>query len=208
MTETGTVLIFDEVITGFRVAPGGAQEYFGVTPDLATFAKAIANGFSVAALAGRGDIMDRLSDGTVLHGGTYNAQPMAMAATVATLSRLCRQGTYEEMGRVGSRLMAGIAEAFDEAGLPVTVTGFPQIFHVGLGLSEPPINYRGNLGIDRQGYRRLTTALLERGVRALERGSWFISTEHDDAIVDRTLDALRGALDEVGPELRRALEAG
>ena len=85
MYRYGTVLIFDEVITGFRVAPGGAQQYFGVTPDLATFGKAIANGFPVSCLAGRGDLMDMLVAG-VMHGGTYNAQPASMAAVIATLT--------------------------------------------------------------------------------------------------------------------------
>ena len=84
-TRNGVILIFDEVITGFRLAPGGAQERFGVTPDLATFGKAIANGFPVAAIAGRRDLLDLFSTGGVVHGGTYNAQPIAMAATVATL---------------------------------------------------------------------------------------------------------------------------
>ena len=200
-TQSGTILIFDEVITGFRVGPGGAQGHFGVTPDLATFAKAIANGFSVAAVAGRGDLMDRLSDGSILHGGTYNAQPVAMAATIATLTRLSQPGVYDRMARSGVRLMDGLRAAFRDAGIPATVTGFPQIFHVGLGLATPPINYRGTLGIDRMGYRRLTTALLERGVRALERGSWFMSTEHDEAVVDETIAAIVPAIEAVKPQL-------
>jgi glutamate-1-semialdehyde 2,1-aminomutase len=83
----GTILIFDEVITGFRLAPGGAQARFGVTPDIATFAKAIANGFPVAAIAGKGEILDLFGKG-VVHGGTFNAQPVAMAATLATLDAL------------------------------------------------------------------------------------------------------------------------
>ena len=196
-TRAGTILIFDEVITGFRVGPGGAQGHFGVTPDLAVFAKAIANGFSVAAVAGRGDIMDRLAHGGVMHGGTYNAQPMAMAATIATLTRLATPGTHDRMARCGTRLMEGIRSALQDAGVPATVTGFPQIFHVGLGLTEEPINYRGTMGIDRAGYRRLTAALLGRGVRALERGSWFMSTEHDEAIVDATLHAFGLALQDI-----------
>lgn len=195
-TRHGTVLVFDEVITGFRVAPGGAQQWLGVTPDLATFAKAIANGFSVAALAGRAELMDRLAGGGIIHGGTYNAQAVNMAATVATLNRLATPGVYDLMESRGRRLMEGIARIFAKAGRPATVTGFPQIFHVGLGLEKAPVNYRDTLGVDRAGYVRLTTALLRRGVRALERGAWFLSTEHDDAIIDRTLDALGDAVGE------------
>ncbi|HEV7367754.1 aspartate aminotransferase family protein [Arenibaculum sp.] len=199
-TRTGTILVFDEVITGFRVAPGGAQERLGVVPDLAVFAKAIANGFPVAAVAGRGDVMDRLATGGVVHGGTYNAQPVAMAATVATLKRLSAPQVHEAMEARGRRLMAGFEAAFRDAGMTATVTGFPQIFHVGLGLEKPPVNYRDTLAIDRARYVRLTTALLERGVRALERGAWFLSTEHDDQVIDTTIEAMRDAVAAVARE--------
>src|SRR5690606_2892348 len=131
-SKSGTVLIFDEVITGFRVGPGGAQKRLGGTPDLAIFAKAIANGFSVAAVAGRGDLMDRLATGGIIHGGTYNAQPVNMAATIATLKRLASPGVYELMETRGRRLMDGFADAFRQAGVAATITGFPQIFHIGL----------------------------------------------------------------------------
>ncbi len=200
-TRHGTILIFDEVITGFRVGPGGAQAHFGVTPDLGIFAKAIANGFSVACVAGRADVMDHLSNGTILHGGTYNAQPMAMAATVATLDELSKQGVYESMDRVGRRLMGGIRDAFSDADLPVVVSGFPQIFNVAIGLNDAPVNYRSTLGVDRAAYRHITVALLERGVRALERGAWFLSAAHTEDIVDVTVAALRSAIEAAEPHL-------
>jgi glutamate-1-semialdehyde 2,1-aminomutase len=200
-TRSGTILVFDEVITGFRVGPAGAQGRLGVTPDLATFAKAIANGFTVAAVAGRAEVMDRLSDGRIMHGGTYNAQPMAMAAAIATMDRLSRPATFETLERNGRRLMSGLATAFAEAGLPATVTGFPEIFTVSLGLTAPARNYRSLAGVDRAGYRRFTAALLGNGVRALERGAWFLSTEHTEEVVDETLAAVRATLAEVGPGL-------
>ncbi len=193
--KAGTVLIFDEVITGFRVGPGGAQGRLGVTPDLTIFGKAVANGFPVAGLAGTGALMDEFATGRkVMHGGTYNAQPVAMAATVATLKTLKAPGSYETLARQGKRLMDGVAAAFRAAGMKATVTGFPEIFHVGLGLGQPPRNYRDIIAADRGGYVRLTTALLQRGVRVLERGAWFISTTHDDAVVDETLAGLGAAL--------------
>jgi glutamate-1-semialdehyde 2,1-aminomutase len=192
--RTGTVLIFDEVITGFRVGPGGAQQRLGVTPDLTIFGKAVANGFPVAGLAGASALMDLFGSGRVMHGGTYNAQPVGMAATVATLKALKAPGTFEALEARGSRLMRGVEAAFAEAGVPATVTGFPQIFHVGFGLTAPPRNYRDILATDRAGYVRLATRLLERGVRVLERGAWFISTEHDDGVIDETLAGLKGAL--------------
>jgi glutamate-1-semialdehyde 2,1-aminomutase len=192
-TAFDTVLVFDEVITGFRVGPGGVQQRLGVTPDLATFAKAIASGFPVAAVAGRADIMDLCTAG-VVHGGTYNGQAVGMAACVATLRRLRQPGTYDGMERRGARLMEGLRRAFAQAGMTATVTGFPQIFHVALGLAEPARNWTDLLRVDRAGYVRFTTALLRRGVRALERGAWFLSTEHDDDVIDATLDAVAGAL--------------
>ena len=200
-TKHDTILIFDEVITGFRVGPGGAQARLGVTPDLATFAKAIANGFTVAAVTGRADIMDRLVDGSIMHGGTYNAQPAAMAAAVATMERLSKPGAHEGMERQGTRLMQGIEAAFREAGIPVDVGGYPQIFTVNLGLTEKPVNYRGLATVEKAGYRKFTAALLGHGVRALERGAWFLSTEHDEAVIDRTLEAVQSAVAEVAPEL-------
>jgi glutamate-1-semialdehyde 2,1-aminomutase len=191
----GTVLIFDEVITGLRVGPGGTQERLGVTPDLTIFGKAVANGFPVAGLAGKAALMDEFAAGRkVMHGGTYNAQAVAMAATVATLKTLKTPGTYERLARQGTRLKEGVAAALAAAGVTATVTGFPEIFHVGFGLAQPPRNYRDIIATDRAGYVRLTTALLGEGVRVLERGAWFISASHDDAVIDETLDALRRAL--------------
>ena len=195
-TRTGTILIFDEVITGFRVAPGGVQQRLGVTPDLATFAKAIANGFPVAAVAGRADLLDQVTAG-VVHGGTYNGQAVAMAATVATLRRLRDPKTFELLEARGTRLMQGMQAAFDRAAVPAVVTGFPEIFHVAMGLTEKPRNWRDLLAMDKPRYVAFTSALLRHGVRALERGAWFISTEHDDEVIDATLEAVALALREI-----------
>src|SRR5262249_31166896 len=148
--KAGTVLVFDEVITGFRVGPGGAQEKLGVTPDLTIFGKAVANGFPVAGLAGTSALMDEFAKGRkVMHGGTYNSQSIAMAATVATLKTLKAPGTYETLARQGKRLMDGVAAALSAAEVAATVTGFPEIFHVGFGLKQPPRNYRDIIASDR-----------------------------------------------------------
>jgi glutamate-1-semialdehyde 2,1-aminomutase len=194
--ETGTVLIFDEVITGFRLGPGGAQGRFGVTPDLAVFAKAIASGFPVAAVTGRADIMDLFTDG-VVHGGTYNGQAVAMAACVATLERLRQPGTYERIEAQGQRLMDGMRARLGEAGVAAVVSGFPAIFHVAFGLSAAARDWSDLLRVDRPRYIAFTTALLRRGVRALERGAWFLSTEHDAGVIEATLEAISTAAHEV-----------
>ncbi|MDX6751205.1 aminotransferase class III-fold pyridoxal phosphate-dependent enzyme [Geminicoccaceae bacterium 1502E] len=192
-SRAGTVLIFDEVITGFRVGPGGAQQRLGVTPDLAIFAKAVANGFPVAAIAGKAELLDLFVAGGALHGGTYNSHPVSMAATLATLRALADGKVHETIERRGRRLMDGIAAALAGAGIPATVTGFPQIFHVAFGLTEPARDYRDLMRMDRARYVRFCGELLKRRVRVLERGAWFMSAAHDDAIVDETLEAVTQA---------------
>lgn len=197
----GSILCFDEVITGFRLAPGGAQELFGVTPDLSIFAKAIANGFPVAAVVGRADLMDLFATGGVLHGGTFNAQPVALAAMIATQQALTPRH-FETVGARGQRLQDGVRAALAEAGITAQVMGFPLMFHVSFGLAAPPRNYREIAVADKRGYSAFALALLKRGVRVLERGAWFVSSAHDDAVIDETLAAVREAAREVAPGLR------
>lgn len=191
--ETGTVLIFDEVITGFRVAPGGAQEALGVIPDVTVLGKALASGFPVAALVGRSDLMDLISNRTVLHGGTYNTQSISMAATVATLQTIAEGDVYATIARTGSTLMSGLRAAFDDAGMEVSIVGYPAVFHVRFGALGAR-DYRDALAADRAGYGRFALGLLERGVRVLPRGTWFLSREHSADDVEHTLDAVRQAL--------------
>lgn len=187
----GAILIFDEVITGFRLGRGGAQERFGVTPDLTLMAKAIANGFPVAAIAGRADLLDLFADG-VLHGGTFNAQPVAMAALVATQKALTPEH-YERSSAQGQRLQDGIRTILAETGIKAQVAGFPLMFHVAFGLDSPARNYRDVARADKTAYSRFAHELLKRGVRVLERGAWFVSSEHDASVVDATLSAVRDA---------------
>jgi len=192
----GSILIFDEVITGFRLGRSGAQARFGVTPDLSIFAKAIANGFPVAAIVGRADLLDMFVTGGVLHGGTFNSQPVTMAAMVATQTALTPQH-YETSSRRGVRLRDGITKILKDAGIKAQVTGFELMFHVGFGLDAPARNYRDLLKCDKARYVKFAHALLQRGVRVLERGAWFVSSEHDEAVIDATMDAVRGAVKDI-----------
>jgi glutamate-1-semialdehyde 2,1-aminomutase len=155
----GAILIFDEVITGFRLGRSGAQARFGVTPDMSLVAKAVANGFPVAALVGRADLLDMFVTGGVLHGGTFNAQPVTMAAMVATQQALTPEG-YESTSKRGVRLRDGIRDILKSTGVKAQ-------------------------------------ALLKRGVRVLERGAWFVSFAHDDAVIDTTLAAVKEAAKEI-----------
>lgn len=194
--KCGTLLMFDEVVTGFRVAAGGAQSRFGVTPDIATFGKAVASGFPVAAVAGRAEILDHFAKG-VVQGGTYNANPIAMAAVAATLKELANPGVYEAMERRGRRLMEGLGQALEAANVPSVVSGLPQMINVALDISEPPRDYREATKANKKRYVAFTRALLRRGVRALERGTWLMSLAHEDAVIDATIAAAKEAAQEI-----------
>ena len=131
-----------------------------------------------------------------MHGGTYNAQPVAMAATVATLQQLT-PALYAQIAGQGEALMAGLKDIFASAGIKAIVTGFPQIFHVAFGLDEPARDYRDLARSDKRAYVAFTSALLRRGVRALERGAWFLSSEHDAGVIRETLAAAADAAREL-----------
>jgi glutamate-1-semialdehyde 2,1-aminomutase len=192
----GIVLIFDEVITGFRVAPGGAQALYGVTPDLTTMAKALGGGFPAAALGGRYDIMDQVSEGAVLHAGTYNANVVATAASVASLELLTEPGTHERLFRLAGRLMTGFGEILERAGVPIQVQGVGPMFQ--LWFSETPIvDYRDAARhLNSPRYAALARALHERGVLVHPSNIelWFVSTVHTDADIDETLQAFEDAV--------------
>src|ERR1700740_2595730 len=134
-TEHGVPLIFDEVVTGFRLAYGGAQEYYGVVPDLCTLGKVIGGGFPLAAIAGRADIMahfDRSAvgdDGVLMQVGTLSGNPGAAAAGLATLEILQRPGAYERLFATGRELMGTLAELLQRKGIDAQVTGEPPLFH-------------------------------------------------------------------------------
>jgi len=130
----GTVVIFDEVITGFRVALGGAQSLLGIRPDLTTFGKAVANGFPLSVVGGRRELMAHVASGAVLHGGTYNGNLPAMAAARATLDQLAADGgaVYRQITDTGRALMDGLRRAAAEADVPVLVQGLGPVFHVWL----------------------------------------------------------------------------
>jgi glutamate-1-semialdehyde 2,1-aminomutase len=126
-TEYGIVFILDEVKTGFRIARGGAQEYYNLRPDLATYAKAMGNGFPVAAFGGKREIMSIIGNG-VAQGGTYNNNMPGIAAAYATLKLIKEQPILETIERRGRRLMDGIKSIFNKAGIPICINGYPAMF--------------------------------------------------------------------------------
>jgi glutamate-1-semialdehyde 2,1-aminomutase len=195
-TKFGVVLIFDEVITGFRVALGGAQQYFGITPDLATFAKGIAAGFPLSAVAGRSEIMSQIASGKVLHGGTYNTHPIVMAAANATVAYLEREQKqlYSHLASMGERLSAGFREIGAHHHVPTLVTHVGPVVQLAFTRREAFYDYRDTLDRDNDLYRKFALALAERGVRVTSRGTLYISAAHTEADIEDTLDRAEAAL--------------
>lgn len=181
-----TVLIFDEVITGFRVSSGGAQKVLNVTPDLTILGKALANGFAVAAVVGSKSIMDLFGSTRVLHGGTYNSQSVSMAATVATLKLLRSEAPYQTISLTGEALMEGLRARFQDHGISHEIVGYPTVFNVRFDL-EKPTDYRSAMQANRAKYLDFAFELLLRGVRILPRGTWFLSAAHTMEDIQKTL---------------------
>jgi glutamate-1-semialdehyde 2,1-aminomutase len=192
-TKYGTVLIFDEVITGFRVSSGGAQQRLGVTPDLTILGKALANGFAVAAIVGKKDLMELIGGGQVMHGGTYNTQSVSMAATVATLQTIKSGEPHSAIDVTGTALMEGLVTEFLKAGVDHEVVGYPSVFNVRFDL-KGPTDYRSAIKANRERYGNFAFELLKNGIRILPRGTWFLSSAHKDADIDKTLSSVRDVL--------------
>ena len=196
----GALLIFDEVITGFRVAYGGAQSLFGVTPDITTMGKIIGGGLPVGAYGGHRGVMEMVAPlGPMYQAGTLSGNPLAVAAGVATLRELQRPGTYERLEASANRLTDGIAAAFAQAEIPSTINRvgsmFTGFFNPGTVTTLSEVEKS-----DTATYGRYFHALLERGVyiapSQFEAG--FVSVAHTDADIDRTIVAVRDALSQVG----------
>ncbi len=192
-TKYGAVFICDEVITGFRVSSGGAQKVLGITPDITIFGKALANGFAVAALAGKKEIMNLIGEAKVMHGGTYNSQSVSMAATVATLKALQSEKPHQAIAKTGTALMDGLREIFTKHNLVFEIVGYPSVFNVRFDL-QGPTDYRSAMKANRAMYLDFAFELLQRGVRILPRGTWFVSSAHTDGDIAQTLAAVDDAL--------------
>jgi glutamate-1-semialdehyde 2,1-aminomutase len=196
--DSGALLIFDEVISGFRVARGGMQERSGVTPDLTILGKVIGGGLPAAAYAGRGDLMERIAPaGDVYQAGTLSGNPLAVAAGLATLE-LLDGAAYERLDATTTRLADGIAAAAADAGVPVQIPRVTGLFTVFFS-AEPVTDYEGAKSADAERYGAFCRALLERGIYppASQFEAWFPSLAHEDEHVERTLSAVREAFGEL-----------
>lgn len=196
--QHGIVLIFDEVITGFRHDLGGYQKIAGVTPDLTTMGKAIANGFPIAALAGRAEIMDRFNTnpgGDVFFAGTYNGHAGSVAAALATLEVLENEPVHEHIFRLGNKLRDGLQEIADRLDLIATATGFGSVYTLYF-MDGPVENYTDLTRNNAQLYVEYRQELIKRGIfempMNLKRNH--VSYSHTDADIERTLEAAEESL--------------
>ncbi len=197
-TRYGVVLIFDEVKTGFRVARGGAQEYFGVRADVAAYAKAMGNGFPVAAVAGRNAIMAVVEPGRVAHGGTYCGNVVAASAAAATLEIIESQPVIETIVARGRALMDGISALLAQRSIVHVVSGVPSMFSVLLGSDKAPTDYRSYSTFDAELFGKLGKALIANGVLVDDdpREPWFLSYSHSEAVIADTLTRVETAIND------------
>jgi len=195
--EYGALLIFDEVMTGFRVALGGAQAIYGVRPDITTLGKVIGGGMPVGAFGGRADVMEQIAPtGPVYQAGTLSGNPVAMTAGLATLERVAEEGFYERLGTLTTKLTQGLEDAAASAGVPFTTTHLGGMFGFFFSEISPVRLYRDVVACDATRFRRFFHAMLDAGVymapSSFEAG--FVSSAHTEEDIERTVDAARDAM--------------
>ncbi len=196
--DNGIPLIFDEVVTGFRLAYGGAQEYYGVVPDLCTLGKVIGGGFPLAAIAGRAEIMAHFDRGVVgdegflMQIGTLSGNPVAAAAGLATLEILRRPGAYDRLFATGRELMGTLDDLLKRAEISAQVIGQPPLFDV-VFTGEPVRDYRGVLRGDADVMRRFNALLRERGILKGEQ-KYYVSLAHTAEDIRHTTEAWKSAI--------------
>ena len=194
--EYGIVMMFDEVKTGFRIANGGAQEYFGIQADLITYAKAMGNGFPIAAIAGKEEVMMTIEPGELAHGGTYSGNVVGAAAADKTLEILEEQPILETINQRGKALMSGIDDILTEQDIPHVLTGVPSMFGIFLGKDEEPRDFRDYLDGDGELYEEIGMGLNRRGVQPDSDGRepWFLCYALSQEDVDETLNIFNDAV--------------
>jgi glutamate-1-semialdehyde 2,1-aminomutase len=192
--EYGTMMIMDEVKTGFRVANGGAQALFGVEADIATYAKSLGNGYPVAAIGGKREVMQHIGQG-VAHGGTFSANQVGMAAANATLDIMLQHDALGVLERQGRKLQAAIAEVLTRADLPHVFDGHPSMFMFWFGESAPK-EYREWIGMDHSLYDNLTAEMFRRGVMPEpdSREPWFLCAALTDQDIAETASVMEDSL--------------
>ncbi|TIU74714.1 MAG: aspartate aminotransferase family protein [Mesorhizobium sp.] len=193
----GSILIFDEVVSGFRMALGGGQELYAIVPDLCTFGKAFAGGLPIAGFGGRDDIMSLLVDNAVSHLGTYNSGALSCAGALAVLRELKRddQAALKHIQRLGKELIAGFNHVFRETGTQLSAGGPGAVVSV-YGSATIPRTYRDVLSHNKEFLARIHRALLHHGIWSFARGTFMISAAHDENDIQQTIHAMKQVLTE------------
>ena len=189
--QHGILLIFDEVGTGFRVALGGAQEIYGVEPDLSTYAKSMAGGFPIAMLAGKPEIMDYMSNGNVVHGGSFNTNVMSVSAAHATLDYLLNnEDFYKSLNKNGDILIKGLKEVAKKHDIDILIQGLGSVFYLSFTNLDSIKNYRDHANnVDQEKYREFSKLMLLNGIRLSQNGRWHMSSSHDISDIEITIKA-------------------
>ncbi|HUI40170.1 MAG TPA: glutamate-1-semialdehyde 2,1-aminomutase [Methanothrix sp.] len=193
--ENDVLLIFDEVITGFRLGLGGAQEHYGVTPDLTTLGKIIGGGFPIGVFGGRRDLMEQVApSGGIYQAGTFNGSPVSLAAGMATLDLLEKDSALEKLNRAGDEMRSSLKEIVEDLDLGYSVVGVASLFKVFLG--PEPHSYADALRCDKAGYLEFFHRMLARGVflTPSQYETDFLSTAHSQEVLEATLEAFRSCL--------------
>lgn len=189
-TAYNIAFILDEVITGFRLSLGGAQQFFNIQPDLSIFAKAIASGYPISVITGKKEWMKLIEDAKVIHAGTMNSGNATVAAALATIEVLEKELPYDRMFSLGKELMQGIRDAAAETGHKLLVQGPGPMFNISFTDAEKISDYRGTLACDKVKLGKFIAGMHNEGVRIIGRGLWYISAVH-------TLDDIHYAIEKV-----------
>lgn len=200
-TEKKIVLIFDEVITGFRLSRGGAAQRFGVTPDLATYGKAIAGGFPVAAIAGSEKLLHKIGTGEINHSGTFNGYAIGSAAVIAAMKILARPNIYADLENLGTILMEGMKQMAIKHGAPLHIQGLPMAFHLSFGSDEKIRNYEDLLKQNDAMYKEFVAVVRQSNIWITDRGIWYLSMAHTHEDVKETLQRFDNALSKLNFDL-------
>lgn len=192
-------LIFDEVITGFRLSLGGAQEYFGVIPDISIFAKAMGSGYPISAIVGKKRWMSMIEDGSVIHAGTMNSSNPTIAAALATIMVLEEQKPYQRMFTYGNKLIDGLRKAAHETGHNLLIQGPGPMFNTSFTDLKEINDYRDTLMCDKSKLNAFISGMHDRGVRIIGRGLWYISAAHTEEDINLAIEKAHVVLKTIEP---------
>jgi glutamate-1-semialdehyde 2,1-aminomutase len=196
-TEFGITLIFDEVITGFRLSLGGAQSYYGVTPDLSIFAKAFASGYPISAIVGKYEWMRLIEQSKVIHAGTMNSSNATVAAALATINILQTENPYDRMFKLGNVLMEGLRKVAARNNKKILVQGPGPMFNTAFTDLDAILDYRDTLKTDKQQLGNFIAGMHKKGVRVIGRGLWYISAVHTEEDIQQAIDTADQVLKEI-----------